>query len=169
MNNTIRLASPLQFYSIVDGKGIRMVLWCQGCKVHCLGCHNPETQTLTGGKDYEIGDIITQMLNHKNHHQGITLSGGDPFLQPEQCKVIAEAAHNLGLDVWAYCGLTYEQIIRCPDKLELLKKCDVLVDGPFIESKKDLSLAFRGSSNQRIIDVQKSLSKRRIVLYENGR
>lgn len=165
MNNTIRLASPLQFNSLVDGEGIRMVLWCQGCHVHCLGCHNPETQNPQGGKNIPLKEILNIMEKNAKHHDGITLSGGDPFLQPYECKIIADKAHTLGLNVWAYCGLTFEELKKDKDKKELLKCCDVLVDGPFILSQKDATLPFRGSTNQRIIDVQASLTKRKTILY----
>ena len=94
------------------------------------------------------------------------MSGGDPFLQPLQCKEIARfAKRTLGLDIWAYCGMTFEELIKDPNKLELLKECDVLVDGPFILAQKDTTLAFRGSKNQRLVDVQKSLLKGEVVEY----
>lgn len=165
MSKTIRLASPLQCQSIADGPGLRMVLWCQGCKVGCKGCHNPETHCMNGGKEYYIEDIVMFINANYKHHQGLTLSGGDPFLQPKECKEIVNSIKKLGLDIWAYCGNTFEQLLEDPDKLELLKVCDVLVDGPYMEKKRDVSLAFRGSKNQRIIDVQKSLRQGEVVLY----
>lgn len=169
MNKTIKLASPLQFNSIVDGPGIRMVLWCQGCLMKCPGCHNPETHDVNGGKECYIEDIILAMNANAKHHDGITLSGGDPFLQPEECKYIADyAKKDMGLNVWAYCGMTFEELIEDPAKLELLKSCDVLVDGRFVKNLRDSSLAFRGSSNQRIIDVQASLKKGKVILYERN-
>lgn len=166
MKKTIRLAAPIQFESVVDGEGLRAVVWCQGCRVKCPGCHNPQTQDEEGGKDYYIQDLLTILDINSKHHEGITFSGGDPFLQPEQCKEIAlYAKYTLGLNVWAYCGLTYEQLLEDPEKLNFLQICDVLVDGPFVKKLKDTSLKFRGSSNQRIIDVKKSLKENKVILW----
>ena len=162
----IRLAAPLQTYSYVDGKGIRMVIWNQGCKMACPGCHNPETHSLCGGKEIDIEDLEKEITKYSLHHQGITLSGGDPFLQPEQNKRLAVLAHNIGLDVWAYCGQTYEQLLQDENKRKLLEECDVLIDGPFVLEQRDVRLAFRGSTNQRLIDVQKSINQGKVVLYE---
>lgn len=162
----IRLAAPLQTESIVDGKGIRMVVWNQGCRMACPGCHNPETHSLCGGKEVDLEDIEKEITKHSLRHQGITLSGGDPFLQPKQNKRLAILAHNLGLDVWAYCGKTFEQLLKNEDTKELLECCDVLVDGPFIKELRDITLPFRGSSNQRLIDVQASLQSGEVVIYE---
>lgn len=159
----IRLAAPLQYESIVDGIGIRMVIWNQGCKCKCPGCHNPETHDLNGGFEIDIENIKKEIYEHKNGHRGITLSGGDPFLQPAANSEIAKYAHELGLDVWAYCGLTYEELIKDKKKISLLKECDVLVDGPFILSQRDVTLAFRGSKNQRIINIKKTLEKGEIT------
>lgn len=162
----IRLAAPLQTYSYADGKGIRMVIWNQGCKMACPGCHNPETHSLCGGKEIDIEDLEKEITKYSLHHQGITLSGGDPFLQPEQNKRLAVLAHNIGLDVWAYCGQTYEQLLQDENKRKLLEECDVLIDGPFVLGQRDVRLAFRGSTNQRLIDVQKSINQGKVVLYE---
>lgn len=158
----IRLASPLQKESIVDGKGVRMVVWNQGCLLKCPGCHNPQTHSLVRGISTDTEVVCRAIAKFTTKHQGITLSGGDPFLQPEANKIIADYAHSLGLDVWAYCGKTFEEL----QNNILLQSCDVLVDGPFIQELRDVTLAFRGSSNQRIIDVQKSLQKGEVVLYE---
>lgn len=159
----IRLASSVQLESYADGKGIRMVIWNQGCLMHCPGCHNPETHDTNGGQEYEIDDIKKIIFNNKNTHQGITLSGGDPFLQVDANMELANYAHSLGLDVWAYCGLTFEKILLDNEKKKLLEQCDILVDGAFVLKLKDKRLAFRGSSNQRIIDVQKSLQKGEVI------
>ena len=167
INNTIRLAAPLQKESLIDGEGIRMVLWCQGCRVRCPGCHNPETWNECQGKLYDIEEIKHTMKENSKNHNGITLTGGDPFLQPEQCLQIARyAKEELNFNVWAYCGLTYEEILTYPDKLALLRYVDILVDGPFVLQQRDITLPFRGSSNQRIIDVQESLKQNKVILYE---
>lgn len=157
----IRLAAPMQRESIVDGQGIRMVIWSQGCKMACPGCHNPETHNPCGGKEFDIEELKNEITKYAKYHQGITLSGGDPFLQPEANKELADHAHSLGLDVWAYCGKTYEQL---QDNV-LLSSCDVLIDGPFIKELRDVTLAFRGSSNQRIINVQRSLESGGVILW----
>lgn len=157
----IRLAAPMQRESIVDGQGIRMVIWNQGCKMACPGCHNPETHNPCGGKEFDIEELKNEITKYAKYHQGITLSGGDPFLQPEANKELADHAHSLGLDVWAYCGKTYEQLL---DNV-LLSSCDVLVDGPFIKELRDITLAFRGSSNQRIVNVKQSLQSGEVILW----
>lgn len=157
----IRLAAPMQRESIVDGQGMRMVIWSQGCKMACPGCHNPETHNPCGGKEFDIEELKNEITKYAKYHQGITLSGGDPFLQPEANKELADHAHSLGLDVWAYCGKTYEQL---QDNV-LLSSCDVLIDGPFVKELRDVTLAFRGSSNQRIINVQRSLESGEVILW----
>lgn len=157
----IRLAAPMQRESIVDGQGIRMVIWSQGCKMACPGCHNPETHNPCGGKEFDVEELKNEITKYAKYHQGITLSGGDPFLQPEANKELADHAHSLGLDVWAYCGKTYEQL---QDNV-LLSSCDVLIDGPFVKELRDVTLAFRGSSNQRIINVQRSLESGEVILW----
>jgi anaerobic ribonucleoside-triphosphate reductase activating protein len=151
----------MQRESIVDGQGIRMVIWSQGCKMACPGCHNPETHNPCGGKEFDIEELKNEITKYAKYHQGITLSGGDPFLQPEANKELADHAHSLGLDVWAYCGKTYEQL---QDNV-LLSSCDVLIDGPFVKELRDVTLAFRGSSNQRIINVQRSLESGEVILW----
>lgn len=164
---SIRLAAPVQTESIVDGKGIRMVIWNQGCLLKCPGCHNPETHSLWGGKNYSLSYVKGQITKYAKTHQGITLSGGDPFIQPLMNKELADHAHKLGLDVWAYCGKTFEELVAVPETRALLESCDVLVDGPFILEKRDITLPFRGSSNQRIIDVPKSLKEGKVILLKD--
>ena len=150
----IKLAAPVQLESLIDGPGIRMVIWNQGCKVHCSQCHNPETWDLNKGTYYDVEDIKEIIKNNAKNHQGITLSGGDPFLQPLANKEIADYAHSLGLNVWAYCGLTIDQIRQYDEMKSLLDSCDVLVDGPFDIKMRDRSLKWRGSRNQNIINMK---------------
>lgn len=164
----IRVAAPLTVDSIVDGPGLRMVLWTQGCEHHCRGCHNPQTHDLQGGYEIDSEDIITQMEAAKLQ-KGITLSGGEPFLQAKALIPIAHAAKQLELDVWSYTGFTWEQLTAAssPNRLDcykLLQYIDILVDGRFIQQKKSVDLRYKGSSNQRIIDVQQSLKLGKIVL-----
>ena len=163
----VRLASNLQSDSIVDGDGIRTVIWFQGCKHHCRGCQNPETWNFDGGMEVDIEDIKNEMKKLK-YQTGVTLSGGDPFFQADAAAEIAKFAHSIGLNVWCYTGFTYEDIIDANDeKMELLKNTDVLVDGRFEIDKKSLACKFRGSTNQRIIDVKKSLEEgRAITIYD---
>ena len=164
----LRIASPVICDSIVDGPGLRMVIWTQGCKHNCKGCHNPQTHSLTKGYEVDTKEIINKMASLKLQ-QGITLSGGEPFLQPAPLVEIAKEAKNMNLDVWSYTGFKFEELIDRKNPLyfenvELLKYIDVLVDGRFELDKRDISLLFRGSSNQRIIDVKKSLKYKTAVL-----
>ena len=167
----LRIASPVICDSIVDGPGLRMVIWTQGCKHNCKGCHNPQTHSLTKGYEVDTKEIINKMASLKLQ-QGITLSGGEPFLQPAPLVEIAKEAKNMNLDVWSYTGFKFEELIDRKNPLyfenvELLKYIDVLVDGKFIYNKKKIGLKFRGSYNQRIIDVRKSFESNKVVLnYE---
>lgn len=161
----IRLAADLQKDSIVDGEGIRTVVWTQGCPHNCKGCHNPSTHDFTKGALVEVNDVIKELEQLKNQ-DGITLSGGDPVCQSEACIEICKAAHRLGLNVWCYTGFTFEQMLTNPKHRELLNHIDILVDGKFILEEKSLDIYFRGSRNQRIIDVKKSLEENKVVLVE---
>lgn len=159
----LRLASPLQQDSIVDGPGVRMVLWTQGCIHNCQGCHNPQTWDQSGGLMVDVEALIDEML-HAPLQTGLTLSGGEPFLQAEELVPVAKAAKQKGLNVWAYSGFTFEELITQETSLALLQYIDVLVDGRFHEEEKDYRLKFKGSKNQRIIDVQASLTNKTIIL-----
>ncbi|MGM9928347.1 MAG: anaerobic ribonucleoside-triphosphate reductase activating protein [Bacillus sp. (in: firmicutes)] len=166
----IRLAGPITFDSIVDGPGLRMVIWTQGCPHKCQGCHNPQTHDLRGGFEMDVDDVIMQMKKSRLQ-KGITLSGGEPYLQPKALLPIAQAAKAIGLDVWSYTGFTFEDLLNennpaYADRLALLQQVDVLVDGKFVEAEKSHDLLFRGSANQRIIDVQRSLLEGTVVLCE---
>lgn len=165
----IRLAAPLQYDSVVDGEGIRIVIWTQGCSHNCKGCHNPETHDFNSGVLVDVNDIKKE-ISEIPFQDGITLSGGDPFMQPEACLEIASFAKKIGLNVWAYSGFTFEQLKLLsktkPVILELLKNIDVLIDGKFILEEKSYDVPYRGSKNQRIIDVVKSLSENKTVLVE---
>ena len=161
----VRLASGLQPDSILDGIGIRTVIWFQGCLHNCLGCQNPETHDLNGGFETDTKDICEELKTLK-YQTGITLSGGDPFFQPKAALEIVKFAKDIGLNVWAYTGFTFDALLNGDEnRLELLKYIDVLVDGKFVLDNKSLNCKFRGSTNQRIIDVKKSLEKGDVVLY----
>lgn len=140
--------------SIVDGPGLRAVIWTQGCIHNCPGCHNQKTHDLHGGFEADVGDIKEQISKLKMQ-KGITISGGEPFLQSEQCTEIAEHARSLGLDVWCYTGFTYERLVESDKHRKLINNIDVLVDGPFIREEKSLELRFKGSKNQRCIYLEK--------------
>jgi len=160
MPKTLRLAGVIR-ESVVDGPGFRMVIFAQGCPHHCFGCHNPETHDFGGGYETDTGKLIAEAAKNPLL-AGLTFSGGDPFCQPEGFCELADKAHESGLNVMAYTGYTFGQIYNNPDqpgKHELLIRCDWLVDGRFVLAKKNLMLKFRGSSNQRIIDVKASLQR----------
>lgn len=142
--------------SIVDGEGIRYVIFTQGCPHHCPGCHNPSTHSFDGGKLVSLVDLVNDIRKNAEYIDGITLSGGEPFCQPYQCSIIAREARKLGLSVWCYTGYSFEDLIEKKDASTLLNFVDVLIDGPFILEERSLDLDFRGSRNQRLIDVRKS-------------
>ena len=143
--------------SIVDGEGIRYVIFTQGCPHHCVGCHNPQTHSCNGGRLVLIEDILDDISKRKKWIDGITISGGEPFCQADKCSIIAERAQELGLTVWCYTGYLFENLYK--QGAELLKHIDVLVDGPFVQDERSLELDFRGSRNQRVIDIPKSLKE----------
>jgi len=144
--------------SIVDGKGFRFVVFTQGCPHLCPGCHNPSTHDFAGGTEKSVDELLKNMLSNPLC-DGLTLSGGEPFAQAAECFELARKTHEKGLNVWAYSGWTFEQLINSgdEDKLNLLRECDVLVDGPFVLAERTLTLRWRGSRNQRVLDVKKSL------------
>ena len=150
--------------SIVDGPGIRLTVFTQGCPHCCPGCHNPQTHDFAGGSEGDTGDIIA-MIRRNPLLDGVTLSGGEPFCQPEPCAGIARAARSMGLNVWCYSGYTFEELIAQGSEAQkaLLAELDVLVDGRFELEKRSLECRFRGSSNQRLIDVPASLNAGRAV------
>lgn len=164
----IRLAAELQIDSVVDGEGLRTVIWTQGCKHNCIGCHNPSTHSFDDGKLIDISKI-KEDIKKLEGQDGITFSGGDPFYQASECASIAKYAHSCGLNVWCYTGFTFEKLMILGEKepgiKEFLKEIDVLVDGPFMIKKRSQSAKFVGSTNQRIIDVKKSLLANQVVLY----
>lgn len=163
-NLKIRIADIVQD-SIVDGRGIRMTIFMQGCPHHCVGCHNPHTHDPLGGREVDVAEIIDQMRNNPML-DGITFSGGEPFEQRDAVMHIAHAAHQLKLDVWCYTGWTWEEIMQDPLKRGLLTYMDVLVDGRFVLAHRSLSLKWKGSANQRVIDVAESLISDKIIELE---
>ena len=150
--------------SFVDGEGIRFTIFFQGCLRNCFNCHNPATHDLNGGKILDTEEIISAIKKNPLL-TGITLSGGEPILQLSPAAELARAAKNLNLDVWCYTGYKLEEIPSTAE--ELLRNVDVLVDGEYIDELRDLELNFRGSKNQRVIDLKKSRELGKIILLES--
>ena len=162
----IRIAGTVND-SIVDGPGYRYTIFTQGCPHHCPGCHNPQSHDFEGGRVVDTETILRQVRENPLL-DGITLSGGEPFCQPEACRALAEAARDLGMSVWCYTGYTWEKLMQeaDPARLALLEAVDVLVDGPFILAQKSLELKFCGSRNQRLIDVKKTRNNGQVTLWQ---
>ena len=155
--------------SIVDGPGIRVTIFCQGCPHHCPGCHNPETWDFSGGTAMEEERLV-QIVRSNPLCRGVTFSGGEPFAQAAGFARLARLLKAQGYEVASYSGYTFEQLLRgTPEQRELLDTIDVLIDGPFVQAEKSLELAFRGSRNQRILDVPKSLLAGKAVGITSGR
>lgn len=166
----VRLAFPeIQTDSIVDGEGLRSVIWFQGCTHNCKECHNPETHDFKGGYECSLDDIKKQ-IDELEFQKGVTFSGGDPMQQVEALEELAKYVHEKGMDVWCYTGYTFEELMKLGEKnehyLSALKDIDVLVDGRFEIKLKSFNVKFRGSTNQRILDVAKSLKKKKAVVIE---
>ena len=151
----------------MDGPGLRFGVFVQGCSHHCEGCHNPKSHEPNIGKYYSVDEIVERVCKNKLT-QGVTLSGGEPFEQCEAEIMLASKLRKLGYDIWAYSGYTFETLMGGhPNKLAplLVSLCDVLVDGPFVQKLASYDISWRGSTNQRLIDVQESLRQHAIVLF----
>ncbi len=168
MDGKIKIAGIVK-ESIVDGPGIRLVVFTQGCVHNCIGCHNPETHSFSNGYYMDI-DKIVMMVERDPLLDGITLSGGEPFHQGKVCAILANKIKKTGLNIVTYTGYTFENLIKEIDInngwKELLYETDILIDGKFDLEKKSLLLKFRGSKNQRIIDVKRSLEKNKVVIAD---
>ncbi len=155
--------------SIVDGPGIRFAVFTQGCPHNCEGCHNPDSHDPTGGY-FENADEIIAKIKANPLLDGVTFSGGEPFLQAKELTYISKAVKETGLSTLCYTGFTFEDLIEGANDengwLEFIKTLDLLIDGRFILAEKSIELNFKGSKNQRIIDIQKSLDRGEIVLSE---
>lgn len=148
--------------TMVDGPGFRTSIYCAGCPNACKGCHNPQSWDINNGTMTSTEDLMKEIMS--DPFANVTFSGGDPMFQAEGFAELARAIREQSdKTIWCYTGFKYENLVKNPQQLELLKLIDVLVDSPFIESLKDPDLFFRGSSNQRIINVQKSLQRGEIV------
>lgn len=151
----IRISGPIEHDTIVNGDGLRAIVWTQGCPNHCEGCQNPETWDYEAGKLVKVEDICKELAKLPGQ-TGLTFCGGEPFIQPKACKQIADFVRKeLGWDVWSFSGFTYEVIKEYGgEPWEFLKSLDALIDGPFILKQRDLSLRFRGSKNQRLLKLK---------------
>lgn len=140
--------------SVVDGPGMRYVVFTQGCPHRCPGCHNPQSHPFDGGFEATIEELLKE-ISQNPMLKGVTFSGGEPFCQAGLLAELAERVHGLGLDVVTYTGYRYEDLLKNGDEsVKLLDQTDLLIDGPFIQEERDLTLAFRGSRNQRLIDLR---------------
>ena len=149
--------------SIVDGPGIRVTVFCQGCPHHCGGCHNPETWGFGCGTKVTEGQVLAEIVKNPLC-KGVTFSGGEPFAQAEGFACLAKLLKERGYEVASYTGYTFEQLLDgTPAQKELLNCIDVLIDGPFVQAEKSLEISFRGSKNQRILDVRASLQSGRAI------
>lgn len=159
--------SSLIHDSIVDGPGLRSVIFTQGCPHNCPGCHNQKAIPFEGGTSLETDYVIKEILDA--NLKRVTFSGGEPFAQPEELYTIAKALRKKGYNIWSYSGYTYNALIRHQDPFvqKLLGQLDILVDGRFLLEKRSIAAIFRGSSNQRIIDVQASLKEDKVILAKD--
>lgn len=154
--------------SIVDGTGIRFTIFTQGCPHHCRGCHNPETHDFNGGKVIDTAELLEKIKGNPLL-DGVTFSGGEPFMQADALADLAVEIKKLGLNIITYTGFTFEELFKNREKNgwgRLLEMSDYLIDGKFEIDKKDWEIKFRGSSNQRYLDCRKSLAEGRAVEIE---
>lgn len=170
--------------SVANGPGVRVVLWVSGCSIHCEGCHNPEAQDFNNGKPF-TDDTLEELfyLLDKPYIDGLTLSGGHPLEDKNLWDIYKIVTYVKGKfpqkTIWLYTGYQWEQLkkqyelyrgsdIKRLLPFDVVKLCDVLVDGPYIDELRDITLPFRGSSNQRLIDVQQSLEQNKIIIWQNN-
>ena len=161
---TIRIMD-IMHSSSVDGTGFRDVLFVNYCPHRCEGCHNPKTWDKANGKDVTLKEVYDDLL--ESSFTNVTFSGGEPFEQAEELYHLARAIKDGGKSIWVYSGYTYEEIMADENKKKLLSVCDVLVDGRFDKDKTELNLKFKGSTNQRIIDIHKTLESNAVVLFDD--
>ena len=168
LTDTIKIAGTAND-SIVDGPGMRFTIFTQGCPHRCKGCHNPQTHDFDGGETVTLQSLLDNVKSNPLL-DGVTFSGGEPFCHAKQLSELGAEIKKLGLNIVVYTGYLYEFLLENADTencyRELLEVADYLVDGPFELAKRDILLKFRGSSNQRIIDVKKSLAEKKVVEAE---
>ena len=152
----------------VDGPGFRTSIYCAGCTHHCSGCHNPQSWAADGGRETTVEELMA-VIEADPFAPGVTFTGGDPMQQPEGFAQLARAIRaRTTKNIWCYTGYTFEALLNMPAQRTLLELVDVLVDGPFIEAQRDTDLLFRGSANQRLIDVPRSLEAGHVVLWSRN-
>lgn len=151
--------------TMVDGPGMRTAIYAAGCTHHCPGCHNPQSWDIRAGREMSTEEILRPIL--ADPFADVTFTGGDPMMHPEGFTELARAIKERSTKtIWCYTGYTYEALLTMPARRELLQHIDVLVDGPFVQSLRDEQLRFRGSSNQRLIDIPRSLRAKQVILWE---
>ena len=152
--NNIRILD-IKYGTSVDGIGLRTSIYCAGCQNHCPGCHNPQSWDENGGEPINVDELFKHIVDAD---MNVTFTGGDPMLHPEGFIELAQMIkNNTNKNIWCYTGYYFEDLLQHPIRRKLVELCDVIVDGRYVEAERDLSLHFRGSRNQRVIDVQKSL------------
>ncbi len=160
----------INFESVVDGDGVRVVVFISGCYHNCKGCHNPASHPFTAGQIFteKLQDEIVAYIQNTPFISGLTLSGGDPMYSAKDIiPFVTRLKQEIpNISIWVYSGFTYEEIQKESDMCNLLKLCDVLVDGEFVLEQRDITLPYKGSRNQRIIDIQKSIKDQEIVIKE---
>ena len=162
----------INFESVVDGDGVRVVVFVSGCLHNCKGCHNPASHSFTAGQIFteEIQKEIIAYIKNTPFISGLTLSGGDPMYSAKEITSFIKRVRKdiPDISIWIYSGFVYEKILENSEMCELLELCDVLVDGEFILEQRDATLSYRGSKNQRIIDIQKSISEKKVSTFKGG-
>ena len=162
--NTLKVMD-IVYSSSVDGVGFRDVVFVAGCPHRCEGCHNPQTWEIENGKEISVGEVFSLLT--KSKITDVTFSGGEPFFQAEALLELAiKIKKETHKTIWIYSGYTFEEIVKNDRKRSLLQLCDVLVDGRFVKEQAVPNLRFRGSSNQRLVDVSESLSQNQLILWE---
>lgn len=165
----IRLAGIAE-NSLVNGKGLRKVFFSQGCSHHCEGCFNQHTWEFTGGRMFDMDELV-QKVKDEPFLDGVTFSGGDPFQQADKFAYLAKKLHEANINIWAYTGYTFEELMKLaqtnPHIKQMINNVDVIVDGRFMKDKMSENLKYCGSSNQRVIDVKSSLNENKIILFKD--
>lgn len=165
----IRLAGIAE-NSLVNGKGLRKVFFSQGCSHHCEGCFNQHTWEFVGGRMFDMDELV-QKVKDEPFLDGVTFSGGDPFQQADKFAYLAKKLHEANINIWAYTGYTFEELMKLaqtnPHIKQMINNVDVIVDGRFMKDKMSENLKYCGSSNQRVIDVKSSLNENKIILFKD--
>lgn len=165
----IRLAGIAE-NSLVNGKGLRKVFFSQGCSHHCEGCFNQHTWEFAGGRMFDMDELV-QKVKDEPFLDGVTFSGGDPFQQADKFAYLAKKLHEANINIWAYTGYTFEELMKLaqtnPYIKQMINNVDVIVDGRFMKDKMSENLKYCGSSNQRVIDVKSSLNENKIILFKD--